>query len=129
MNEGLCWRIGNGNSVNSKRDLWIPECPSGRITSNVDPTEEVKVGDLIQNHISWDEAKINSIFLPYEVEVILKIPLSGNNKLNTRFWRFNKKGFYSVKLGYEIERKRNKNIMAGDNAGGSSDRDKIWNKI
>lgn len=129
LKEGLCWRIGNGEKVSCRKDLWILEQPSGRITSNLNPNEEVKVSDLIQNHC-WNEFKIKSLFLPYEVEVILKIPLPGRNDVpDARFWRFDKKGFYSVKSGYEIERKRKKETEADANKGSSSRNNKIWNRI
>lgn len=51
------------------------------------------------------QEKLKSLFLPYEVEAILKIPLSGTNDPD---WRYDKKGIYSVKSGYWLDKNRNR---------------------
>ena len=52
---------------------------------------------------SWDEALIRSIFLPIDMERILKIPLSKHLLEDFVAWHYNKTGFFSVKTAYHME--------------------------
>lgn len=129
LNEGLCWKMGNGGSINSRRDLWIPERPFGRITSNVSQVNDMKGCDLMQYPSSWDREKHNYLFLSYEVEAILKISLSGMSEPDVRYWRFDKKGSYFVKSGYGIEKNCIRALSTGEDSGDGSCTITFWNKI
>lgn len=79
---------------------WIPSLPSGRITSHVSYDIYIYINNIISNHNTWDIDKLNAIFLPHEVEAIRRIPIAGSRESDSRFWKFEKKGSYTVRSGY-----------------------------
>lgn len=97
---GTFWKVGDGKNINARRDNWIPSLHSGKITSHVSYDSNMSINNLISNDSNLDTDKLKSIFLPYEVDVIRRIPITGPNQPDTRYWRLEKKGSYYVKTGY-----------------------------
>lgn len=129
LEEGLLWKIGNGETINTRNDKWIPECASGSITSNLSYDNNMKVADFLLHSDKWNLNKLKTLFLPYEVDVILKIPLTRNRPPDSRFWKFDKKGIYTVKSGYWNYINKC-NIMNKNSQNGiCSSSDPFWNKI
>lgn len=85
LQKGLYWKVGNGKSINAIRDTWIPDLPSGKITSNVSNDNNVQINSLLRSPTSWDTEKLKNLFLPYEVEAILHIPIAGSPRPDSRF--------------------------------------------
>ena len=61
------------------------------------------VSSLIDQEMRWWKANvIRELFLPFEKEIILKIPLSQNFSEDNLIWIWNKRGVFSVKSAYFI---------------------------
>lgn len=102
LREGMHWRIGNGLDVDISKDSWIPSlCGKLGDLAGLIP-EGSKVSYLIQNY-QWNETLIRGLCLPFIAEEILKIPLSNDVHGDSRFWKSDSKGKYSVRSGYRLE--------------------------
>jgi hypothetical protein len=51
---------------------------------------------------TWNINKVQTLFLPYDAEAILKIPLSGRAQDDKIFWFDTRDGKYSVRSGYKL---------------------------
>lgn len=100
VTNGLFWKVGNGDSINTRRDAWIPGISSGKITSNTMFESNMMVSSLIKNHDDWDVESLNALFLPFDVEAICRTPIMGNGCQDKSYWALDKMGSYSVKTGY-----------------------------
>lgn len=100
IREGIMWKVGNGQSINARRDVWIPSLSEGRIKSNISYDSNILLKELLSSNGEWNISKANSLFLPFEVKAIQRTPIMGVDYPDRRFWRFDKSGTYSVKSGY-----------------------------
>lgn len=57
---------------------------------------------MLGSHPRWNEVLIRQIFLPYNAEAILHIPLSTRAPEDKRYWHEAKNGKYSVRTGYRL---------------------------
>ncbi|XP_062014693.1 uncharacterized protein LOC133731307 [Rosa rugosa] len=115
---GLFWRIGNGISVNIWEDEWIPNVAAHSIVRPSDTVFEL-VSDLIEVRTgSWDQATVHACF---EVEIamhVLSIPLSRRFGPDKIAWKYDKKGWFSVKSAYMVAREFSiGNVFAAPSAG------------
>lgn len=108
----IMWKVGNGESITACRDAWIPNLPTGKITSHVPYESNMKVENLITDRFRWDTRKLQNLFLPYEVDAIARVPILGDNYHDARYWRFEKRGSYLVKTGYWTSFKYNPNSFS-----------------
>ena len=67
---------------------------------------------------------VNAIFNPLEAELILNIPLSRQSTPDGWMWKWEKRGYYSVKSGYK-ELSRDKDMMCR----GMYHHSSVWNSI
>ena len=67
-----CWRVGNGISINSLKDRWIPNYPTNSILHPVhEDVEGMRVVDLINPDLHiWKTEEIMANFHREEVEAI-----------------------------------------------------------
>ncbi|XP_021737156.1 uncharacterized protein LOC110703671 [Chenopodium quinoa] len=102
VQRGLRWRVGDGCSIPVWKCEWIPGTQSRRvITPRGSQSLNLKVCDLI--HLptaSWNVPKVKEIFLPFEQECILSIPLSVRVLDDTICWDLEKGGDYKVRSAY-----------------------------
>ena len=75
LDRGLCWSIGNGQSVRIWGDRWLPTQKSFKVTS---PRPHVFEGNMVDSLLDrevggWDKNLV--CILPYKAETILSIPL------------------------------------------------------
>lgn len=56
--------------------------------------------DLLLYLGGWDDTKLNNNFLSYEIDAIRKVHLNGTNYKDERYWNHDKKGHYTVIMGY-----------------------------
>ncbi|XP_073137538.1 uncharacterized protein [Henckelia pumila] len=83
------WRIGDGKSVNSFSNNWIPSMKS--LVEQLSPWEnESTVSGLIKDG-GWDEDLIHSRFNSYVAGEILNIPLQRVVTEDVQFWLFDSK--------------------------------------
>lgn len=55
-----------------------------------------------------DLSLINGRVLPFEAQAIQAIHIERQNKPDSKYWRYEKNGIYSVKSGYRIDFNENK---------------------
>ncbi|KAM1560519.1 hypothetical protein ACFX13_003749 [Malus domestica] len=102
LNLGLRWRVGNGKSINIRKDPWFPK-PS---TFKVYPTTNL-VGTMVSNLIDldtnfWRTDSIANGFHRDDVLPILSIPLSHAGIDDRLVWHYTTNGIYLVKSGYSL---------------------------
>lgn len=102
VRRGMRWRVGNVKNVRVWHDPWIPGTQTRRVISPCGSSNrDMAVGALI-NPISkvWNPQLVSQLFLPFEQERILSIPLS--NRLPEDFfcWDSERNGKYSVRSAY-----------------------------
>lgn len=130
LHKGTFWKIGNGEKVNARRDAWIPDLHSGRITSNITIDNDVMVKDIMLPSREWDYNKIENLFLPYKSEAIMKVPIRVNGMKDTKYWKYEKEGSYYVRTGYWMNSDSQPPGMRDfGNAGSNSSIKKICTKI
>ena len=85
------------------------------------------VSSLIYNDIKWWKVDmVRSIFLPFEANTILKIPMSYNLPEDSLIWIGNKKGSFTVKSAYHIT----SSMVDSDEDGESGNaRTSLWKRI
>lgn len=78
--QGIIRRTGNGQTTNIWTDNWIPKDSSLRLVLSLIDNPPVMVSDLLQpSSATWNEEYIRSIFLPIDVDEVIKIPVCTRN--------------------------------------------------
>ncbi|KAJ8427023.1 LOW QUALITY PROTEIN: hypothetical protein Cgig2_001046 [Carnegiea gigantea] len=73
-----------------------------------------QVSDLIDHdNVAWCESFVRDIFLPYDAECILSIPLHGSWPDDKLIWHYNNHGFFSVRSTYHMLIEDSHATMAG----------------
>lgn len=49
LQEGICWKVKNGEHINARRDIWILELSSGKTTSHVSYDSNIKISALFHS--------------------------------------------------------------------------------
>ncbi|KAK6147624.1 hypothetical protein DH2020_018536 [Rehmannia glutinosa] len=101
LEEGLCWKVGNGESIEIFKDKWIPSRRQPWSNPSVSNTQVTKVSELICQGV-WNEQLVSQLFPDFLAKEICAIPLSQQPTIDTRFWSFDTKGCYSVRDGYKF---------------------------
>ena len=75
--DGMLWRVGDGSTIRIYWDKWLPGKFPSRIGSpQIVTPGDVRVSSLIdQDTKTWDYARIDHLFLPFEAEKIKAIPV------------------------------------------------------
>ena len=100
---GHIFRVGTGESINIWEDHWILDSPTRMVLTQKGNSLLRHVNELIDPITEeWDEDLLRHIFLPVDVERILRIPLS---PLLEDFvaWNGTKSHTFSVRSAYYIE--------------------------
>ena len=116
VEDGICWSIGNGESVLIWKDKWIPKPDTYKITTPINPLlYNEKVSTLIDKEWAvWKSEQINSIFLPHDAKSILSIPLSITSPVDHRVWSATANGLFSVRSAYRICHKKLAKLDVGE---------------
>ncbi|KAK9990437.1 hypothetical protein SO802_025422 [Lithocarpus litseifolius] len=79
---------------------------------------ESKVNKLMdQDRGGWNREVIEATLLPFEAEIVQKIPLCNTNQPDTLTWPFNPNGEYTVKSGYKFLQTELQNTRPGQSDG------------
>ena len=118
--DGMLWRVGDGSTIRIYWDKWLPGKFPSRIGSpQIATPGDVRVSSLIdQDTKTWDYARIDHLFLPFEAEKIKAIPLCVTHQADYLIWPRSRDGNYSVKTGYDLlwEREQLENASVSDSA-------------
>ncbi|XP_021755266.1 uncharacterized protein LOC110720538 [Chenopodium quinoa] len=98
--------VGSGMSIDIWSDPWVPTLPSFKVLPSQIRHEEkpAVVGQLISNG-EWDMEMLNTQFLPWEAEEILKIPIAKYCEEDSWTWHQSSNGIFSVRSAYYMELK------------------------
>lgn len=104
VEKGARWVISNGKKVHIWEDRWIPTTDSFKVVSPRSlSSEKVMVPSLIDmDRRSWDVAKVNNTFFPFEAQVISGIPISPRLPKDSLIWAWTPNGRFSVKSAYSV---------------------------
>ncbi|KAA3459024.1 reverse transcriptase [Gossypium australe] len=119
IEEGMLWRIGNGERVNIWNDSWLPGKENNRISGQEIRIQWSTVRDLIHSDSNtWKADLIRKLVEEDTARRILSIPLSGGNSQDTVVWKFEGSGEYSVRSGYRtlVSSLTNTNPYSNNNA-------------
>ena len=85
-------------------DKWLPgKFPSKIVSPQRVTPGDVRVSSLIdQDTKTWDCARIDNLFLPFEVEKIKAIPLCVTEQADCLIWPRSRDGAYFVKTRYRL---------------------------
>lgn len=97
-------------------DKWLPNLPSGKITSPLHPMNlRMKVMELIIPHtITWDLHLIERSITQEEKQAILNIPLSQHMPKDHVIWKHDKTGTFPVKSAYCFMVGQNRDYSGND---------------
>lgn len=75
LQRGMIRRIGDGSSTNIWLDRWIPKHFNAKLLTPMDGQDVQMVADLLTDSGNWNEELIRGIFIPVDVNAILRIPV------------------------------------------------------
>ncbi|CAN6585727.1 unnamed protein product [Malus baccata var. baccata] len=105
LNLGLRWRVGNGKSINIRKDPWFPKPSTYKVIPKPN-LEGIMVCDLIDPVTnSWRTDLIELGFQREDVLPILSIPLSHASIDDRLVWHYATNGIFSVKTGSQTRSK------------------------
>lgn len=110
LEEGLIWRVENGETIRIWEDKWLSSSFSNRVMSHVHVLEpNARVCALI-DPVScwWNFTLIHSIFEPSEADRICCMALSPLRHPDKLIWKGSNDGIFSVKSAYNLELNRRK---------------------
>ena len=130
IRKGTRWRVGNGQRIHIWEDKWLPTPITYKVIS---PQTDFKgfpmVSSLIDNDTKWWKVDmVMSIFLPFEANTILKIPMSYNLPEDSLIWIGNKKDSFTVKNAYHIALSMVDSEEDGECSSGNA-RTLLWKRI
>uniref|UniRef100_A0A803PQN1 Reverse transcriptase domain-containing protein n=1 Tax=Cannabis sativa TaxID=3483 RepID=A0A803PQN1_CANSA len=106
LKEGLIWKVGNGQTIRTLQDSWIPDLRSLRFKNNSAPPSD-KVSFFIKPNGSWDLNRLAEYFDHDLVACILKVPIGGSNSDDCLIWKGDPSGLLTVKSAYHLSNTSN----------------------
>ena len=130
IKRGTRWRVGNGKVIHIWEDKWLPTPSTYKVISP--PcilTNFLMVSTLIDPESRrWKTDLVRSLFLPFEANTILNIPLSYNLPEDKIIWIGNKRGEFTVKSAYYIALKVVDSVEVAECFNGDL-RTPLWRKL
>ena len=85
---GCRWQIGNGESAKLWRDKWLPTSSSYRLVTPPRLFPENAPVSVLINPVeaTWKSDLIHELFLTFDAEAILSIPLSASLPVDKLIW-------------------------------------------
>jgi hypothetical protein len=95
---GTSWRVGDGTQIAIKNTKWLLDEGHRKVISPVTALPpDAKVKDLIHGSPpAWNTNLIHTLFLPYDAEAILKIPISARASPDKLIWHATRDGKFSI---------------------------------
>ena len=73
VKKGIIWRVGDGSSIRTWRDPWIPRGHNFRPVTPKGNCRFNRVSDFLDDNGAWMVQRLNDHFWPLDVREILKI--------------------------------------------------------
>ena len=101
--QGLIRRIGTGEDTKIWDQDWIPRSGMMRPIASLVQDKPTLVSELIdRSSASWREEKVREVFIPLDVESILRIPLCTRRVSDFWAWGEDDRGVFSVRSVYKF---------------------------
>lgn len=105
LKRGVLWRVGDGKSINWRRDWWIPDSPPGTLLPILPLPDGVTVhGFLNEQGDDWEESTVRAFFNETDANRILHIPISSSQGSDVAAWPYERACIYSVRSAYNLAR-------------------------
>ena len=106
--QGSRRRVENGTKINIWQDKWLPMAFNQKVISpqTILPAE-ARVADLIDTSSfqpRWKGTLIDSVFYPFEADIVISIPLNFRLPPDSLIWTKNKAGNFTVRSAYFLQR-------------------------
>uniref|UniRef100_A0A803PD31 Uncharacterized protein n=1 Tax=Cannabis sativa TaxID=3483 RepID=A0A803PD31_CANSA len=95
------WKVGNGCSIRTLQDPWIPEIKFPCLRSNDMPHVNT-ISFFIDDQGFWNRDKLYHYFDDFSASSILKVPIGGLQRDDTLVWNHEASGIFSVKSAYHL---------------------------
>ena len=130
IRKGTRSQVGNGKRIHIWEDKWLPTPTTHKVISTPRVFNDFPmVSSLIdENHKWWKPNLVKSLFLHFEANEILKIPLSHSLLEDSLYWLGNKKGFFTVKSAYYVAKELVEFGAAGESSS-NHQASPFWKKI
>jgi hypothetical protein len=103
LKKGVVWRIGNGSSVRTFRDNWLPRVDDPKVAMKRRTNRRRWVSELINPDTrSWDERLIREISYAHDADMILSIKLPMTPCDDFVAWLPEKNGMFTVSSAYRL---------------------------
>ena len=102
IRRGTRWRVGNGRRIHIWEDKWLPTPSTYKVISPARPFYDIlMVFALIDTETRrWNADLVRSLFLPFEANTVINMPLSYNLPKDKIIWVGNRRGEFTVKSAY-----------------------------
>jgi hypothetical protein len=113
LEEGLLWRVGNGEKIKIWEDRWIPTSSTHKIQDLVRLlSREAKVAEIINGNTNWWNIPLKEQIFPHEtVEKICSLPVCPRSQEDRLVWARTKLGTFSVHSAYHLEMERRSRVV------------------
>ena len=130
IRRGSRWRVGNGKLIHIWEDRWLPTPSTYKGISLPNNNPKFPMVFAFINPLTkwWNVSLVKTSFLPFEVDSILRIPLSYSMPEDKLIWLGNKRGEFTVKSAYYIAF----NLLETKKGGECSSRDpykSLWKRL
>uniref|UniRef100_A0A803NWD5 Reverse transcriptase domain-containing protein n=1 Tax=Cannabis sativa TaxID=3483 RepID=A0A803NWD5_CANSA len=98
---GLVWKVGDGETINTFTDHWIPNSKFRQPLCDLD-YQQLKLSYFIDQSGSWNLDRLNSCFDASSVNDILRVPFSGLDGKDEQIWGRDNSGLFTVKSAYHL---------------------------
>ncbi|KAL0000259.1 hypothetical protein SO802_019861 [Lithocarpus litseifolius] len=102
VNQGMRWQVGDGKNIRIWKDKWIPTPSTYRVISPRTLLPEEATADILidADHGTRRADLVRELFLDFEAENILSIPLSTRMPRDKLVWAGTANGQFTVKSAY-----------------------------
>ena len=130
IRKGTHWRVGNGRLIHIWENKWLPTPTTYKVISPPRLFDDFPMVSALIDEATrrWKVDTLKSLFLPFEVETILNIPLNYNFPEDKIIWVGNKKGVFSVKSAYYVALTVLNPLERGECSSGDP-RTPLWKRI
>ncbi|KAL6520547.1 hypothetical protein OROMI_032309 [Orobanche minor] len=103
IQKGSIRRIGDGHDSLVFQDKWVDGLDGTLQQRGPVVSANMKVSELILETSVWDVAKLDLLFMPYEIQMILNTPIGEHGRKDELKWKYDNKGQFTVKSAYLLE--------------------------